>query len=121
MSARVRRAASWVTGPSTASSMSSTAATGCTSRTVEARNASSAPRRSSSVHGSSRTSTACMTRARVIDSRMCSSSGGVRRTPSRAQKNDDVGASSTRPWGVTGSASSNPRSRARRVACMLAA
>ena len=52
---------------------------------------------------------------------MCSSSGGVSTSPSLTQKIELVGASSTRPCGVTSSASSNPRSRASRDASMLAA
>ena len=53
---------------------------------------------------------------------MCSSSGGVHSVPpSSTQKSDDVGASSTRPCGVTSSASSKPRSRAIRPQSMLAA
>ena len=64
---------------------------------------------------------ASITRARVIEARMWSDSGGVRTTPSRTQKKDDVGPSSTRPCGVTSRASSKPRSRAIRVHSMLAA
>ena len=52
---------------------------------------------------------------------MCSLSGGVRIVPtSSTQKSDEVGASSTRPCGVTSSASSKPRSRASRLQSMLA-
>ena len=61
-----------------------------------------------------------MTRSRVIDARMCSSSGGVQSAPSASTQNSvEVGASSTRPCGVTSSASSKPRSCARRVQSML--
>ena len=53
---------------------------------------------------------------------MWSSSGGVHSRPSASTQNsDEVGASSTRPWGVTSSASSKPRSCAIRVQSMLAA
>ena len=52
---------------------------------------------------------------------MCSSRGGVNSEPSATQKIELVGASSTRPCGVTSRASSNPRSRASRLASMLAA
>ena len=46
---------------------------------------------------------------------MCSSSGGVQSVPSASTQNsDEVGASSTRPCGVTSSASSKPRSCASR-------
>ena len=58
----------------------------CTSRTVDARNASSAPARSSRVHGASCTSATSMIPVRVIEARICSSSGGVSRRPSLAQK-----------------------------------
>ena len=101
--------------------MSSTAAIGITSRTVEAMNASSAARTSSSVHERSETSHSSSSRARVIEARMWSSSGGVQSTPSWTQKNVHVGPSSTRPWGVTSRASSKPRSLARRPASMLPA
>ena len=50
---------------------------------------------------------------------MCSLSGGVSRVPPVAQNRVEVGASSTAPAGVTSSASSNPRSRTRRLASML--
>ena len=52
---------------------------------------------------------------------MWSSSGGVRIAPPLTQKIELVGASSTRPCGVTSSASSKPCSRAIRLASMLAA
>ena len=53
---------------------------------------------------------------------MWSSSGGVTSVrPSSEQKNDDVGASRTRPCGVTRSASSQPSRSASRVASMFAA
>ena len=45
-------------------------------------------------------------RARVIDARIRSSSGGVSSAPSRTQKKLQVGPSRTRPCGVTSSASS---------------
>ena len=64
MRARSVRPACPCTGPSTASSMSSTAETGSASRTVEARNASSAARTSSSVHERSSTSSQLDQRAR---------------------------------------------------------
>ena len=119
--ASASRAAS-VTGPGAAgSSMSSTTAIGMTSRTVEAMNASSAARRSSSVHGTSAASHSSSRRARVMEARMRSSSGGVRSAPSRTQKKVQVGPSRTRPCGVTNSASSYPRSRASRPASMFAA
>ena len=101
--------------------MSSTTAIGITTRTVEAMNASSAPARSSSVHGCSVASHSSITYARVIEARIRSSSGGVSSRPPETQKNDHVGPSSTRPCGVTSSASSNPRSRASRPASMLPA
>ena len=51
---------------------------------------------------------------------MCSLSGGVLSVPAGStQKIEEVGASSTRPCGVTSSASSKPRSCASRVASML--
>jgi hypothetical protein len=63
-----------------------------------------------------------ITRWRVIEARMWSSIGGVTSSPrSSTQKSDDVGASRTRPCGVTSSASSKPRSRASLVASMLPA
>ena len=78
---RVRRPA---TGPGACGrAMSSTAAIGMTSRTVEAMNASSAPRTSSSVHGASVTSHSSSSRRRVIESRIPSDSGGVCRRPPR--------------------------------------
>ena len=43
---------------------------------------------------------------RVIESRMPSESGVVHSRPAATQKNDHVGPSSTRPWGLTSSASS---------------
>ena len=79
-----RACASLVTGPGAdGSSMSSTAAIGITSRTVEAMNASSAARTSSSVHGRSLTSHSSSSRARVIEARMRSSSGGVHSVAAR--------------------------------------
>ena len=57
----------------------------------------------------------------MIESRTWSSSGGVTNVrPSNEQKNEEVGASSTRPCGVTSSASSAPSALARRVASMFA-
>ena len=79
--------------------MSSIAAIGMTSRTVEAMKASSAARRSSSVHEHCATSHSSSSRARVIEARMRSSSGGVKSWPPSTQKKDHVGPSSTRPWG----------------------
>ena len=58
---------------------------------------------------------------RVIDASTCSSSGGVKSSPARTQKNDAVGHSSTLPCGLTNRASSKPRSLASRPASMLAA
>ena len=111
-----------MTGPGACgSAIASTAAIGITSRTDEAMNASSAARTSSSVHGASATSSSSSSRARVIESRIPSVSGGVCRRPSRTQKNVHVGPSSTRPCGVTKSASSQPCSLASRPASMLPA
>ena len=85
----------------------STAAIGDLAHRYEAMKASSAARTSSSVHGASSTShPRSSLRARVIESRIPSDSGGVRSRPSAAQKNVHVGPSSTRPCGVTSSASS---------------
>ena len=80
-------------------------------------------RRAQVVHraGPLLTSATSITRSRVIDASTCSLSGGVRIAPSAStQKIDDVGASRTRPCGVTSSASSKPRSRASREQSMLA-
>ena len=104
--------------PGSASSRSSIAATDWTSRVVEARKASSARqqlvRRAGALLDVDQLASR---RSRVIEARMCSSSGGVHSAPSAStQKIDDVGASSTRPCGVTSSASSKPRSCASRVA-----
>ena len=92
-----------------------------TSRTVEAMNASSAARTSSSVQEHCETSHSSSSRARVIEARMRSSSGGVNSLPPSTQKNVHVGPSSTRPCGVTSRPSSKPRSLARRPASMLPA
>ncbi len=92
------------------------------------RTSSSRPTRPAGPHGSSRQGTprpppiappACRSRsdapdtsittALVIEARMWSSSGGVSTSPSLTQKIELVGASSTRPCGVTSSASSAPR------------
>ena len=102
-----RSPASMVTGPGAAgSACSSTAAIGMTSRTVEAMNASSARATSSSVHGACSASHSSITKRRVIESRIRSARGGVRRRPPATQKKLHVGPSSTRPCGVTSSASS---------------
>jgi hypothetical protein len=71
-------------------------------------NASSMRGISSRRSGRSSTSTSRSRRARVIEPRMCSLSGGVTSAPSTTQKNDEVGASSSRPCGVHSSASSAP-------------
>ena len=69
-------------------------ATACTSRVVEARNASLASLRSSGVVCRSSVPTSRITRSRVIEARMWSSSGGVTSVPSPStQKIDAVGAS----------------------------
>ena len=64
--------------------------------------------------------TASTTR-RVIESSTWSESGAVKTSPARTRKNDDVGHSSTRPCGLTSSASSASCSRASRDASMFAA
>ena len=110
-----------MTGPSPSNFRSSIAAAYRISRTEEARNASSAASRSAGVHGASPASISSNSRARVIEARMWSSSGGVSSAPLRTQNSVEVGASSTRPCGVSSSASSNPRSCASRVASMFAA
>ena len=81
--------------------------------------ASSAARTSSSVHVASSTSSSSSSRARVIESRIPSDSGGVRRRPSAAQKNVHVGPSSTRPCGRDEQrlVEAAPRARAGRRAC----
>ena len=72
-----------VAGTAVETAWSSIAATGWTSRVVEARNASSARGRSSSVHGAlARAALTRSRRARVIEARMWSSSGGVSTAPS---------------------------------------
>ena len=85
--------------------MSSTLAIGMTSRTEDAMNASSADATSSSVHTASRAPLSSITRARVMEARMRSDSGGVSSSPPATQKNVHVAPSSTRPCGVTNSAS----------------
>src|SRR5437588_6954669 len=117
--AEASRASRAVTGPSGEKLCPSTAKIGWTSRVVEVRKASSASNRSSSVHGCSCAPLKSITSARVIDARMCSESGGVKMSGPLTQKIELVGASSTRPCGVTRSASSAPRSRASRLASMF--
>ena len=73
---------------------------------VEARNASSASIRVSTGHERSCAPDSSITTLRVIEARMCSSSGGVNTASPSTQKIELVGASRTRPWGVTISASS---------------
>ena len=103
-------------------STSSIAPIDWTSRIVDARKASLASMTVSVGQGRSTASTSRISRSRVIEARMCSSSGGVHSAPSASTQNsDDVGASSTRPCGVTSSASSKPRSWASRVVSMFAA
>ena len=78
---RTARCAATVTGNAPVYSVSSMAEIGCTSRVVEARKASSAAARSSSVQGASRAPVSWITRARVIEARMWSSSGRSEQLP----------------------------------------
>src|ERR1035437_961418 len=110
-----------VTGPGASNVRSSIAETAWTSRVVDAMNTSSAAVISSSVQERSTALACSITIRRVIEARMCSSSGGVSTAPSLTQKTELVGASSPRPCGVTSRASSNPCSRASLDASMFAA
>src|SRR5207247_8795039 len=77
MRSRIVRAAALVSGPPAGISRPSMARTGCTSRTVEARNASRTVGKSSSLAARSVAPVSATTRRRVIESRMWSSSGGL--------------------------------------------